>query len=154
MVLEPLKVRGPRRADEQGVERPGLRRPASLSRPEQIALCLDREDPVEELARGLLRVLATPNVLAAVAGCAACDLCHDCGIVALANCTGGASRKGGHVRVIAMTAFTRKEDRDRCLEAGMDAVVTKPIDLVELSGVPRSSEPLAPAWTQCSATTS
>jgi hypothetical protein len=58
LVLEPLKMGGPRRADEQGVARLGPRQPASLSRLEQIALCLDREDPVEELARCLLGVHA------------------------------------------------------------------------------------------------
>lgn len=34
---------------------------------------------------------------------------------------------GGHLWVIAATARSRKEDRDRCLSAGMDDFVTKPI---------------------------
>ncbi len=34
---------------------------------------------------------------------------------------------GGHVPIVAMTAHAMKDDRDRCLEAGMDQVITKPI---------------------------
>jgi CheY-like chemotaxis protein len=39
---------------------------------------------------------------------------------------------GGHVPIVAMTARTMAGDRERCLEAGMDAYVSKPFDLEDL----------------------
>jgi CheY-like chemotaxis protein len=44
-------------------------------------------------------------------------------------------KAGGHVPIVALTAHAMKGDRDRCLSAGMDAYVTKPIRSKELMRV-------------------
>ena len=61
---------------------------------------------------------------------------------------------GGHLPVIALTARSRQEDRDRCLAAGMDDHLSKPIRAAELfaaierqveaaHGIPRLERPEA-----------
>jgi CheY-like chemotaxis protein len=36
--------------------------------------------------------------------------------------------RGGHIPIVAMTAHAFKEDEKRCLDAGMDAYISKPIN--------------------------
>jgi two-component system sensor histidine kinase/response regulator len=41
-------------------------------------------------------------------------------------------RDGGHLPMIALTARSRKEDRDRCMAAGMDGYLAKPVGPADL----------------------
>ncbi len=40
--------------------------------------------------------------------------------------------KGLHTPILAMTAYAMEEDRERCLQSGMDYYISKPIDPLEL----------------------
>jgi CheY-like chemotaxis protein len=51
---------------------------------------------------------------------------------------------GRHQRIIAMTAHAMKDDADRCLAAGMDEYLSKPIQLQRLAELLRDSEAKAP----------
>jgi PAS domain S-box-containing protein len=60
-------------------------------------------------------------------------------------------RTGGHLPIIALTARSRKEDRERCLAAGMDDFLAKPIQAANLwaaidriVGVRLPAEPAGP----------
>jgi CheY-like chemotaxis protein len=45
--------------------------------------------------------------------------------------------RGGHIPIVAMTAHALREDRDRCLAAGMDEYISKPIDFKKCMDVIR-----------------
>jgi len=58
-----------------------------------------------------------------------------------------AAESGGRrVPIVALTASVMKEDTALCLQAGMDAVVMKPINSAELLRVVESFGAAAPAW--------
>src|SRR5206468_8309808 len=51
-------------------------------------------------------------------------------------------RTGGHVPIVAMTAHAMAGDRERCIAAGMDDYVTKPLHPSELvDAVERGASP-------------
>ena len=51
---------------------------------------------------------------------------------------------GKHIPIIAMTANAMMGDKERCLAAGMDAYVSKPIQIRELLAVIETFLPSAP----------
>jgi len=51
---------------------------------------------------------------------------------------------GGHTPVVAMTAHAMKGDRERCLQAGMDGYVSKPLDRRKLFEAIEALAPAAP----------
>jgi signal transduction histidine kinase/CheY-like chemotaxis protein/HPt (histidine-containing phosphotransfer) domain-containing protein len=53
-------------------------------------------------------------------------------------------RRGGHVPIVALTALAMSGDRERCLESGMDAYVTKPFNAPELFVVLQKLLPAVP----------
>jgi signal transduction histidine kinase/CheY-like chemotaxis protein len=56
------------------------------------------------------------------------------GFAATASIRARERRTGGHLPIIALTANAMVGDKERCLAAGMDGYVSKPIDIRELTG--------------------
>ena len=71
------------------------------------------------------------------------------GFEATAEIRAQESAAGGHVPIIAMTAHAMRGDEERCLIAGMDAYIAKPIDAERLARVLMSAvnshQPIAAA---------
>jgi CheY-like chemotaxis protein len=54
------------------------------------------------------------------------------GLDATAAIRANERQTGGHTTIIAMTAHAMQGDRERCLQAGMDGYVSKPISSAQL----------------------
>jgi two-component system, sensor histidine kinase and response regulator len=64
------------------------------------------------------------------------------GLEATAAIRAREAQTGGRVPIIAMTAHAMRGDRERCLEAGMDDYISKPIHIRDLLGAIERSAPL------------
>jgi signal transduction histidine kinase/DNA-binding response OmpR family regulator/HPt (histidine-containing phosphotransfer) domain-containing protein len=57
------------------------------------------------------------------------------GLMATKNIRGREKQTGLHIPIIAMTAHAMQGDRERCLQAGMDGYVSKPVSSQEIESV-------------------
>ena len=121
----------------------GAEAPSELSRPSRPLRILLAEDSLvnQKLALGLLEkrghaVTVANNGREAIAKTESqtfdlalmdVQMPEMDGLEATAAIRARERRHGGHLPIIAMTAHAMKGDRERCLEAGMDGYVTKPI---------------------------
>ena len=69
------------------------------------------------------------------------------GIEATEEIRGKEKRDGGHIPIFAMTAHAMRGDRERCLAAGMDGYIPKPIDPKSFLQIVETGASSAPAKT-------
>jgi CheY-like chemotaxis protein len=84
-----------------------------------------------ESAREALAVLdhALPDVLLSDIG-----MPEEDGFSLLRKLRSRSTSTGAHIPVLALTAYTRSEDREQSLLAGFDGYLTKPVEPVHLIG--------------------
>jgi len=63
------------------------------------------------------------------------------GLAATAAIREGERKTGAHIPIIAMTANAMAGDKERCLKAGMDGYVSKPLNPKELYAAIETSLP-------------
>ncbi len=119
----------------------------TAGRPEPLSILLAEDNPVNRKLAVLIlerqghRVTAAENGREALAALeqGSFDLIlmdvqmpHMDGIEATMLIREREKRTGGHIPIVAMTAHAMEGDRDKCLAAGMDGYIAKPIRLAEL----------------------
>ena len=90
----------------------------------QVALVANGREAVSAVESGRFDLVAMDVQMPVMDGLAA--------TVAIRKCE---EKSGTHIPIVAMTAHAMKGDRERCLEAGMDGYVSKPIRTRELETV-------------------
>jgi signal transduction histidine kinase/DNA-binding response OmpR family regulator/HPt (histidine-containing phosphotransfer) domain-containing protein len=81
-----------------------------------------------------------------------CQMPEMDGFAATAAIRQGEASTGQHMPIIAMTANAMQGDRERCLAAGMDDYVSKPVKVDDLMAMLRKWVPPSAAWSQSMAT--
>ncbi len=132
-----------RGASRGGEDRPLVTRPLLAERTAKLRILLAEDEPINQmLAKALLeeqgfQVTTVENgqeVLAALAQVPLDAILMDVQMPLLDGFeTTRAIRAleqeaGGHIPIIAMTAYAMQGDQEKCLTAGMDGYITKPVD--------------------------